>query len=209
MSKNATANFAIFVSGYGNGAIELIKENELGLVEPRLSLLLSTNPESTALSVAKEHGIPVEVVNRSRFDNQKSFEQTILRKLLYYGVDYIFLAGYRLIIGKTLLDEFTDRIVNIHPSLLPAFKGLNAIGQALEAGVKVTGITTHIVNERLDDGKILNQKEVPVDERDSFNSLSDKIFKAGTAITLETVNNYFVTKRVEAEEYLKEDGIRG
>lgn len=194
MGEQSQVNFAIFVSGYGNGAIEIIKNNNHNLIRPNPALLLSSNPESVSLRIAEAHDIPTAVVQRDQYRNRRIFETVILEKLYEHDIDYIFLAGYRLIVGELLLENFHNRIVNIHPSLLPAFKGRDAIGQALEAGVKITGTTTHLIDEKLDEGKILAQRAVQVDEEDDHNSLGNKIFKMGAILTVTTINHYFTTR---------------
>lgn len=194
MGDQSKVNFAIFVSGYGNGAIEIIENNNDGLIQPKPALLLSSNPQSFSLQVARDHNIPTAVVERDRFKDKKSYERAIMEQLDRYDIDYIFLAGYRLIVGKELLSSYKDRIVNIHPSLLPAFKGMDAIGQALDAGVKITGVTTHVIDGEIDEGAIVDQKAVRIRENDDHDSLSNKVFKMGSILTVKTINSFFKYK---------------
>ena len=108
-----------------------------------------------------------------------------------HEIDYIFLAGWMPIVGPTLLKNYSNKIINIHPSLLPSFKGLNAIDQALDYGVKITGLTTHYVDKTIDGGDIILQKYVLIDEKDDFVILDKKIFIAGTKLSIETINKIF------------------
>lgn len=184
--------FAVFVSGYGRGAIEIIKDFKCGLIKPELKLILSSNPESNAIIIAEENDVACEVVERENFKILEEFELCIITILKKYKIDYIFLAGWMLIIGETLLKSYPNKIVNIHPSILPCFKGLNAIDQALDYGVKITGLTTHYVTESIDGGKIIMQEAVKIEEEDDFKLLDNKIFKTGTILTTKTINKVFV-----------------
>ncbi|HED06844.1 MAG TPA: phosphoribosylglycinamide formyltransferase [Ignavibacteria bacterium] len=184
--------FAVFISGYGRGAIEIIKDYKFGLVRPELSLLLSDNKMSYALEIAKKNSISTVVIEKNKYKSKCYFEEEIINELKKKEIDYIFLAGWMNIIGQTILSIYPNKIVNIHPSLLPSFKGLNAIEQALKYGVKITGVTTHIVDNLIDNGKILKQIPISVESNDTFKTLDNKIFKAGTILTLETINEYFI-----------------
>ena len=188
MLKN---RFAVFVSGYGRGAIEIIRNYKSGIIIPQLELLLSSDPGSFSLNIAKENGISTDIVIREAFKTNNEFENQILSILQNHKIEFVFLAGWKYILTKTLLDAYNGKVVGIHPSLLPAFPGRNAIDQAINHGVKVTGITTHFVDLSLDGGKIIGQKSVRIDEDDNFNTLDSKIFKAGTKLQVETINSIF------------------
>lgn len=183
--------FAVFVSGYGRGAIEIINDYRNGLIEPQLSLLLSSNPKSGSLNIAKSNDIPCAVIEKNKFETKLEFENEINSVLSYYEIDYIFLAGWMPIVGSALLKKHSNKIINIHPSLLPSFKGLNAIDQALDYGVKITGLTTHYVDKSIDGGDIILQKHVFIAEKDDFHSLDKKIFRAGSELTKDTINKIF------------------
>jgi len=183
--------FAIFYSGYGRGAKEIIKDYLNEYIKPELALVFTTNPNTGAFELAKNSGIKTFSLDKKECKTNKEFEQKILTVLKEEKIDYIFLAGYGFLIREILLMEFKERIVNIHPSLLPVFKGLNALQQALEYGVKVVGITTHIVNEGLDTGEILYQEAILVDG-DDFEQLEYRVFKTGTILQVKTINKYFI-----------------
>lgn len=185
-------NFAVFVSGYGRGAIEIINYSKKEAIKPKLSLVLSDNPSSFAIKVASKEEIPTAIIKKSCYKSVIDFEKKIISKLNIHNIDYIFLAGWMNIVDSTMINKFTQKIVNIHPSLLPDFKGKNAIGQALDAGVKVTGITTHFVDKTIDGGPIINQVPIQIHKNDNFDSLDKKIFNAGTKLTIQTINSTFI-----------------
>jgi len=139
-----------------------------------------------------QNSINTAVVERSQFRNKNLFEDCIIEIVKKHRIDYIFLAGYKYIIEEEFIQVFPNRIVNIHPSLLPVFKGVKAIDQAIDYGVKITGITTHFVNKELDGGKIIMQKAINIEEGETFLDIDNKIFKAGTVITVKTINDIFI-----------------
>ncbi len=184
-------NFAVFVSGYGRGAMEIIKDWKRGLVKPNLKLLLSSSPDSACIDFARENGLACVVVERKKGESKAAFESRILETLRPYEIDYIYLAGWMHILGTTLLAAFPGKVVNVHPSLLPSFKGLNGIQQAMEYGVKLTGVTTHFVDETIDGGKIIAQKCIEIKTGDTFDDIDNRLFKITTLITLDTINEIF------------------
>ena len=185
-------NFAVFISGYGRGAIEIINNHRNQLIKPELKLILSSNPHAHCLVHASANKIRCAVVERQHHLSKKSFETQILSILHEYEIDYIYLAGWLHILGTTLLNAFAGRIVNVHPSLLPAFKGLNAINQAMDYGVKITGVTTHYVDETLDGGKIIAQKSIEIDRGESFDQIDKRLFSVTADLTKETINQIFI-----------------
>lgn len=185
-------NFAVFISGYGRGGMEIIKDWKRGLVKPDLKLLLSTSPDSYCLEFAKENEVPCAVVDRKKYASKRDFELQILEVLKTHEIDYVYLAGFMHIFGKTFLDHYKDKVVNVHPSLLPSFKGLNGIQQAMDCGVKITGATTHYVDETIDGGKIIAQKSIEIYDGDTFDEIDNRLFKITTLITLETINKIFI-----------------
>lgn len=184
-------NFAVFVSGNGRGAREIIKDSERKLIHPKLALIVTSNDKSSIIEYGAKKGIPVAIVENNKTD-KKTFELDLINVLDQHNIDYIFLAGWMLIIGKTLIDRFPCRIVNIHPSLLPSFSGKNAIDQAVDYGVKITGITTHLIDEKIDEGSIIGQLPVFIEDADSFEEIDRKIFSAGKSLTRETINKLFI-----------------
>ncbi|GIN63718.1 phosphoribosylglycinamide formyltransferase [Robertmurraya siralis] len=166
---------AIFASGSGSNFQAIIEAVKKGELEADIALLVCDNLGAYALERAKNEEIPYFVFNAKEYDGKEAYEIEILKKLKKHEVDFIVLAGYMRLIGKTLLDEFEGRIMNIHPSLLPAFPGKDAIGQALTAKVKVSGVTVHYVDAGMDTGPIIAQKPIEISEQETKESLQMKI----------------------------------
>lgn len=149
---------AIFASGNGSNFEALAKACAEGKIDAEVAFCLTDNPGAYVVERAKRLGVPAIELSPKAFPTKKDYEEAIVKRLKEDNVDFIFLAGYMRIVGKVLLEVYRGAIVNIHPSLLPAFPGLDAIGQAMDYGVKVYGVTIHYVDETLDGGKIIAQK---------------------------------------------------
>ena len=133
------------------------------------------NPACGATGRAGRLGIPVTCLDHRRFANRDSLDQALVEHFQAAGVDLVVMAGWMRIVTSTLIDAFPDRLVNIHPSLLPSFRGVDAVGQALAAGVRLSGCTAHLVCEEVDAGRILVQASVPVLSDDSHDALAQRI----------------------------------
>jgi phosphoribosylglycinamide formyltransferase-1 len=171
------SKLAVFASGSGSNFQALVKAVRNGRLNAEIALLVSDKPGAKAIERAEEAGIPTFVFSPKHYENKVQFEQEILDKMQNLEISFIVLAGYMRLIGQTLLTHFAGRIINIHPSLLPAFPGKDAIGQAFSAGVKITGVTIHYVDEGMDTGTIIAQEAVPVFDRDDRNTLQQRIQK--------------------------------
>lgn len=170
-------NIAVFASGNGSNfqaIIDAVKANQL---DATIKLLVCDQPSAYAIERAKAEGIDCFVFRGKDYPNKQSFELEILEKLKGLDVDWIVLAGYMRLIGPTLLSGYSSRIINIHPSLLPNFPGKDAVGQAIEAKVKESGVTVHYVDEGMDTGPIIAQKTVEISENETKESLQAKIQK--------------------------------
>ncbi|OLS36250.1 phosphoribosylglycinamide formyltransferase [Alkalihalophilus pseudofirmus] len=165
----------VFASGNGTNAQAIIDQAKSGVLECEVVLVVSDKPDAFALTRAKNAGIDTFSFKPSDFKNKKSYESELVKKLKEKNVQFIALAGYMRLIGPTLLKAFEGRIVNIHPSLLPQFPGLDAIGQAMNAGVRETGVTIHLVDSGMDTGPIIAQETVQVDQDDTMETLTKKI----------------------------------
>jgi phosphoribosylglycinamide formyltransferase-1 len=137
--------------------------------------LVSDNPSAYAIERARKAGIPVFVVDYSRYDSKEDYESALFSTMQSLHADLFVLAGYMRILGNRIVGEFPGKIINIHPALLPSFAGLHAQRQALEYGVKVSGCTVHFVDEGMDTGPIIVQSCVPVLPGDDEESLSERI----------------------------------
>jgi phosphoribosylglycinamide formyltransferase 1 len=167
---------AVFASGTGSNfaaVVEAVKDGRLKNIE--VALLVCDRPGALVIKRAEQESIPVFSFQPKEFADKAAYEQHILDKLQEHGVELIVLAGYMRLIGQTLLSSYSGRMINLHPSLLPAFTGKDAIGQALEYGVKITGITVHFVDAGMDTGPIIAQRTVAVESGETKESLSHKI----------------------------------
>ena len=153
----------------------ILKSIKNGNLDAEVQVVISNNPNAKGLDIAKEYGITTFVLEISSFPNKSEYEKEIVQILKGQSVDWVVLAGYMRLLGQDLLSAYENKIVNIHPSLLPSFKGLNAQKQALDYGVKYSGCTVHFVDQFLDSGPIILQAVVPVQEDDTVESLSDRI----------------------------------
>ncbi len=176
MKKNSLP-IGVLASGSGTNLQSIIDASESGKINAEVKIVISDTPGAKALERAKKHGIPALLVQRGDFKSKLDFEQRIVSLLAEHGVSLVCLAGYMRIVGKTLLDAFSMRILNIHPALLPSFPGLDGQRQALDYGVKVAGCTVHFVDELTDHGPIIAQAAVEVKEDDTVDSLRERIIK--------------------------------
>ncbi|WP_091616219.1 phosphoribosylglycinamide formyltransferase [Marinococcus luteus] len=163
---------ALFASGTGSNARSLVRAAREQRLEAEFVLIVCDRPRAPVLAFAEEEGIPVFAFSPKEYENKAAFETEIVKELYAKGVERIVLAGYMRLIGDTLLTEYGGRMINVHPSLLPAFPGKDAIRQAWDAGVKVTGVTVHYVDEGMDTGSIIAQEPLYVKETDSFETLT-------------------------------------
>ena len=165
----------ILASGSGTNLQAIIDSVERGDVPARVGVVVSDIAGAQALERAKRHDIPHFHVDPEAFSSKESYEAALLSILGREGVELVVLAGYLRLVGKGLLTAYPGRILNIHPSLLPAFPGLGAVGQAIGYGVKVTGVTVHIVDEGLDTGPVILQEAVEVREGDTEETLLERL----------------------------------
>ncbi|MBP1929708.1 phosphoribosylglycinamide formyltransferase-1 [Methanolinea mesophila] len=169
---------AVLASGRGSNFQAIIDATRSGdITAGRCSRLITDNPGAYAIVRAKEAEIPVSLVDYRTFPSRDRYEDQLIRVMRETDADLFVLAGYMRILGKGIVHEFSGRIMNIHPALLPSFPGLHAQRQALECGVKVAGCTVHLVDEGMDTGPIVLQECVQVIEGDTEESLSERILQ--------------------------------
>jgi phosphoribosylglycinamide formyltransferase-1 len=168
---------AVFASGRGTNFSAIIRAAKRGQIEADLSLLVCDNPKAGAISRARRANIKVVLIKREDFASKKDFEDKIAQYLKENKIDLIVLAGFMRILSPEFVRQYNGRIINIHPSLLPAFKGAEGINDAFEYGVKLTGVTVHFVDEKMDHGPIILQQAVRIEEKDTLESLEAKIHK--------------------------------
>ena len=163
----------IFISGYGSNLKYLILNSRYQNFPIKISLVISNNKEAKGILHAKKNSIPYLIINT----NKRNFENIILNEVKKYKISLICLAGYMKIISKKFLNAYGKKIINIHPSLLPKFKGLNTFERVLKNNEKKTGCTVHYVNEKLDNGKNIIQKSFFINKNDSIKILKEKTQK--------------------------------
>jgi len=160
----APVKIAVFASGSGSNFQAIQEAIERGELHAKVELVVTDKPAAFVVTRAQQFGIPVLALSPKQFASKVEYENAIIEALRECGVQWIVLAGYMRLISEVLLAAYPQRIVNIHPSLLPSFPGKDAIGQAIEHGVKVTGVTVHFVDEGMDTGPIIAQAAVAVIE---------------------------------------------
>ncbi len=165
-------NVAVLVSGSGTNLQAMI---DSGIESANISVVVCDTPGVMAIDRAKNHDIPVELVNSKDFDSREEFERQIVAKIDRYDIGLVVLAGFMRILTPYFIGRFANRIINIHPSLLPSFPGTNSVRQALDYGVRQTGCTVHFVGEEVDSGPIILQAVVPVTEEDTEETLLEKV----------------------------------
>lgn len=170
-------HIVVIASGRGSNFEAIANQIDAGLLDAEITLLLSDKPAAPALATAKTRGIPAQAVDATTFADQATYETALLEAIQAVPCDLIVLAGYMRILGAVFIEGADVPIMNIHPSLLPAFPGLHAQKQALDYGVKVAGCTVHFVDGGLDSGPIIAQANVPVLDDDTEATLSARILK--------------------------------
>lgn len=169
---------AVFISGRGSNFTALHENIKKGIIKnAEISVVFSNKEDAKGLEYAKKENIEVIVIPSREYSSRQEYDRLIVEALKPYKIDLICLAGYMRIVTDELINHYENRIINIHPALLPSFKGLHAQKQALEYGVKYSGCTVHFVDSGMDSGAIILQKIVEVYDDDTEDSLSERILK--------------------------------
>lgn len=168
-------NIAVLISGRGSNLQSIIDATRDGRLDARVALVLSNKADAYGLERARLAGIETLVLDHKAFPSREAFDQAMVEALRAREVELVCLAGFMRLLGATFVDAFPNRILNIHPALLPSFPGLHAQRQALEHGVRFSGATVHLVNTQLDAGPIVVQAVVPVFTDDTEDTLSARI----------------------------------
>ena len=181
---------AVLVSGSGTNLQALIDAKSNGLIpKGQISLVLSSSADAFALTRAQQHNIKTTVINRKEYSSRSSFTDAILKELQNNNIDLVVLAGFLYILSPSFTEYYENRIINVHPSLIPSFcgdgyYGLRVHEKALDYGVKLTGATVHFVNEEADAGPIILQKAVPVKDDDTPETLQRRVMEEAEWIIL-------------------------
>jgi phosphoribosylglycinamide formyltransferase-1 len=194
MTKVRSRRLAVLASGRGSNLRALAGHAQDPAFGGTIAVVLCDRPDAGAIAVARACGLRVETPDpgplRTRLTPQA--ERAWVARLRAHGVDTVLLAGFLRVLHADFLDAFPGRVLNLHPSLLPAFPGLDAIGRAFRHGVRVTGCTVHLVTAGVDEGPILLQQAVPVEDHDSEETLAERVHAAEHALYPEAVRRFLV-----------------
>ncbi|KMY48387.1 phosphoribosylglycinamide formyltransferase [Peribacillus loiseleuriae] len=186
---------AVFASGNGSNFQAIVDAVKAGTLAADICLLVCDKESAYVLQRAEKENIDSFCFVPKSFHDKAAFEQEIVKQLKLRNIEFIVLAGYMRLIGPTLLQEYPEAIVNIHPSLLPNFPGKDAIGQAFDAGVKVTGLSIHYVDAGMDTGPIIAQKEIGVLANDTRDRLQERIQQAEHTTYPEVLQQLFMNEK--------------
>lgn len=190
--------FAVLISGKGTNLQAILDAKARGAIDSELAVVISNKEDAFGLERAKAFGVETVFADPSQFDSRDAFDQHLLLLLSSYGVDFVVLAGYMRILSDSFIDAYEGRLLNIHPSLLPQFKGAKAIREAFETKVSETGATVHFVVKELDSGPIILQKAVSINSTDTLEDVADKIHAVEHDIYPEAIH-YFEQGRLHVE----------
>lgn len=177
----------VLLSGSGTNLQALIDDAAAGKLDVEIVHVVSSRPDAYGIERAKAAGIPVTVMNKTLYADVEAADQMIVDALKAAEAEYVIMAGYMRKCTPVLLDAFPDHVVNLHPALLPSFKGAHAIQDAFDAGVKITGVTVHFANAEYDKGPIIAQEPVRVDDSWTVNDLETVIHEVEHVLYPETV----------------------
>ncbi|PWL78405.1 MAG: phosphoribosylglycinamide formyltransferase [Coriobacteriia bacterium] len=169
---------AVFISGTGTNMVAIHNAIKAGELDATIELIVSSNDHAKGIQYAQNEGLDLLVFTPADYDDPEAVDARIVEALNERDIDYVAMAGYMRKVTPVLLDAYPNRVVNLHPALLPAHRGAHAIQDAFEAGDEVTGITIHFANEEYDKGPIIFQQEVPVLPDDTLDDLETRIHAA-------------------------------
>lgn len=187
-------NIAVFASGNGSNLQAIIDAIKNGKLKVNLALVISDNKDAFALTRAKKAGLNHIFLDPKKFANKEDFEEKIIRNLKKEKINLIVLAGFMRILSKNFVHAYKNKILNIHPSLLPSFKGSYGIKDTFDYGVKITGVTVHFVDEKMDHGPIILQEALKINKTDTLKSLEEKIHKIEHKIYPEAIKLFSLGK---------------
>lgn len=175
---HARKRTAILISGRGSNMMSLVEAAKAPDYPAEIVIVISNRPEAAGLAWAKAQGLPVLALDHKLYADREHFESQLNAVLTVAGVEIVALAGFMRLMTAGFVEQWRDRMLNIHPSLLPAFKGLNTHERALAAGVRIAGCTVHLVRPEMDEGPILAQAAVPVLDGDTAQALASRVLAA-------------------------------
>jgi len=177
IKEKVMINIGVLASGRGTNLQAIIEAIEEGKIAGEIKVVMSDNPDAYALKRAQQYHIDTRYVDFKEFKNREDYDKEIIKTLKEKKIELVVLAGYMRILSPYFIRTYQNKIINIHPALLPSFPGLHAQKQVVEYGAKVSGCTVHFVDEGVDSGPIILQKAVEVSDDDTEESLAEKILK--------------------------------
>jgi len=177
MSNSSNASIVILISGRGSNMVSIIEAIKAENLAITVSAVISNRPNAPGLEFAKQANIPTAVINHQEFESRETFDQALATEIDTYSPNLIVLAGFMRILTTEFVEHFANRLVNIHPALLPKFKGLNTHQRAIDAGETEHGASVHIVTPELDDGPVVMQARVPVLANDTEETLAARVLE--------------------------------
>jgi phosphoribosylglycinamide formyltransferase-1 len=202
----------VLISGGGTNLQSIIDAIEAKKLDARIQFVLSNKADAYGLVRATQHGIPTEVMDHKAFSNRESYDQAVVDLLRARGVELVVLAGFMRLLSPVFIKAYSNRIMNIHPALLPSFPGLHVQKKAVDHGVRFAGCTVHFVNQECDEGPIIIQAAVPVFPDDTEESLTARILKQEHRIYPRAIQLYaegrlhVVGRRVLVDGLSKDEG---
>ncbi|MGY5879690.1 MAG: phosphoribosylglycinamide formyltransferase [Candidatus Thorarchaeota archaeon] len=188
----------VLVSGRGSNLQALLDAESRGELSGQIVVVISNKSQAFALERARKVGVQTILVTKTEFPDRQKFDEQVAEVLRCYKVDLVVLAGYMRMFTEQFINEFKGRIINVHPSLLPSFKGVKAQWLAIEFGAKVSGCSTHFVTFEMDAGPIIMQKAVPIFPEDTGETLAERILPEEHRILVESVR-LFCEDKLEIE----------
>jgi phosphoribosylglycinamide formyltransferase-1 len=205
-------SIGVLISGGGTNLQAIIDAIEAGKLDAKIEVVLSNKADAFGLTRARKHGIPTEVLNHKDFTSREAYDEAVVARLCGRGVELVVLAGFMRLLSPVFIKAFSNRIMNIHPALLPSFPGLNVQQKAVEHGARFSGCTVHFVNEECDEGPIIIQAVVPVFSDDTSEALAARILAQEHRIYPRAIQLYaegrlkVVGRRVVVEGAAKDEG---
>ncbi len=193
-SPNKKGKIAVFLSGRGSNFLAIHDAIRTGSINAEIAVVFSNKKEARGLQIAKERNLETLYLNPKNYDSRENYERAIIKELKKREIDLICLAGYMKILSPLLCTEYLNKIINIHPALLPSFPGLHVQQKAIDWGVRFSGATVHFVTPDVDMGPIILQAVVPVLQDDTEDRLSERILKEEHKIYPESIRLYFEGK---------------
>ena len=177
MSTSDKPSIVILISGRGSNMMSIVKAAQDGQLPVSIAAIISNRPDAAGLEFAKQAGINTAIIDHKDFDSRESFDQALAKGIDIYSPDLVVLAGFMRILTTEFVEHYTSKLINIHPSLLPKFKGLDTHQRAIDAGEKEHGASVHLVTAELDDGPVVLQARVPILDDDTASTLAARVLE--------------------------------